>query len=552
MLQKNARVRMPAKPIYCVLAVLVFGGIMLPCCVTVGVMSYVMTQALAEVGSRGNGILYEMQILSVFSMVFGMLVVFNMLYFSSDREHLVTFPVQAHHLMTAKFLFAYLMESAMEFPVLLAALIGYFAALAEGASCGAGALLGQVSPVSWVAALCGIFLVPLVPMLYCGMFSVVLMACLKRVRSAQTFYRISGVCMLGFAALFLYSLRGMGQINIENYVEALGSGQDLFLRTMNVIFFPVPWFTAALDEVKAGYLLLYLGMHVALFLLFVLLGKQWYQQGLYTVGALGNAAATRGARRPGRRHSLFVACLLRELRVLLRTRAFAGNCVYVNLIWPAGTFALFYFTSDHGNLASFVGMYRIGKERAELAVMLALLFAAFIATAMNSLSSTAFSREGKQIGLLKYIPVPYMTQLRAKACASAIFTMPALLAMEGIAAYYLGMSLSKIVFYAALMLAAHMIASAVGMLMDSGMPYVTWDDEYSALRGNVSTFFNMAVMMFAAGAVIGLSLLLYEALKWPLPAYSLLVFVVLWGTAVGTVLLTDVRILENMEDLDCG
>ena len=51
----------------------------------------------------------------------------------------------------------------------------------------------------------------------------------------------------------------------------------------------------------------------------------------------------------------------------------------------------------------------------------------FIATALNSLASTAFTREGQHLSLIKFIPVPFETQLYAKAVVSTLFTYPMLL-----------------------------------------------------------------------------------------------------------------------------
>ena len=71
-LSKNSEMQMPEKTSYKVLAVIAGLGIMIPCTLIVGFISYVMTEALLEAGSPGGGMLFEMQILSAFSMIFGM------------------------------------------------------------------------------------------------------------------------------------------------------------------------------------------------------------------------------------------------------------------------------------------------------------------------------------------------------------------------------------------------------------------------------------------------------------------------------------------------
>ena len=140
-------------------------------------------------------------------------------------------------------------------------------------------------------------------------------------------------------------------------------------------------------------------------------------------------------------------------------------------------------------------MYQLGKERAEMIMIVVVISIAFIATALNSLASTAFTREGQHLSLIKFIPVPYETQMYAKAAVSVIFTYPMLVLTDIIICVYEGTILYGCILCDLLMLLAHIISMVIGMMMDSSSPYVEWDDEYSALRGNLNTFFNMAIMM---------------------------------------------------------
>ena len=543
-LYKNTQMMLPKRTLYRVLAAAAILGILVPCGVVVGFCCYVMTQALILAGNPGGGMLFAMQILSAFSMVFGTWVIFSVMFFSSDREHFVTLPIPAHHLMMAKFLYAYVAESLMECFMLMAVFIGYYIALAEEVG-----WAQALDPVSVAAAVFGTLLLPLVPMIYCTIFALLLMALLKGVRSRKVFDQVSTAMLVAFVALFLVSLRGIGEINVETYVEILGSGGDLFLRTLNLLFFPVPWLSEAVGRGSFGYLAAYLAANAALVLVLYVAGKLFYQEGLYTAAALGSVKKAQAHFDKIRQRSPLMACLSKEIRVLLRTKAFANNCVYVNLIWPLTAFLLLRFTKQQGNMAKFIWMYQMGKERAVFVLTLVMIAIALIATSMNSIASTAFTREGQHLSLIKYIPVSYRTQIRAKALVSVLFTYPVLLLTDGIVCYYMGASVWTGLFYAALMFFAHVLSIAIGMGLDSMAPYVTWDDEYSALRGNINTFFNMAVMMLAVVLVGGIGYWLFEFLKLPMGAYHLLLFLLLSGTAVGTALVQADDIVENIAKL---
>ena len=72
-LSKNSEMALPKKTSYKVLAAVAVSLIMIPCAIVVGYISFVMTEALIEADNPGGGMLFEMQVLSAFSMIFGMI-----------------------------------------------------------------------------------------------------------------------------------------------------------------------------------------------------------------------------------------------------------------------------------------------------------------------------------------------------------------------------------------------------------------------------------------------------------------------------------------------
>jgi ABC-2 type transport system permease protein len=172
-----------------------------------------------------------------------------------------------------------------------------------------------------------------------------------------------------------------------------------------------------------------------------------------------------------------------------------------------------------------------------------------VASALNSLAATSFTREGQHLELIKFIPVPFKTQMYAKAMVSFIFTYPALLVTDIIVCAYIDAGIVRCLVIAVFMLLAHVIALVAGMILDSSSPYVEWSDEYSALRGNLNAFFNMAVMMFVSLLVIALGLLLYEVLKLPVKAYYIVMFLTLLAAAIRFVMVGPKVIIKNMSKL---
>ncbi|MBR1472318.1 MAG: hypothetical protein IJ600_11840 [Lachnospiraceae bacterium] len=452
--QANAEMPTPKKglkgSVYLSFGLIAVFCIMLPCCLIVGYMTYIMSMALMVESNTMNALLAELHIISAFSMIFSMLVVFNVLFFSSDREYMVTLPMSHLQLLAAKFWHTYVAESIMEFMILFSMFIGHFAAAAE--NYGPWPVLG---PIGIVSALIGTMVTPLLPLAYCAILSLILMAALKKVRNIKVFYHVSTLLLLLFVALFLLSFRGMGGITVNNYMDSLSNGDNLFLRICNILFFTVPLLGEAIRSQNLLSLLLYLLGNAAVTAIMLLLGRLLYQEGLYTAGALGTTKKKTDADKLKLNStSIFLSYLKKELKVLIRTRAYASNCFYINLLWPVGILILFSLGKNNENIQRFLQLYREGYPRAALILLLIVILVSFISSALNSLSSTAFTREGSHVDIIKYIPVPYETQMYAKAFVSLLITLPALLLTVIIAGYYIGLSILWCLYYCLLALAA--------------------------------------------------------------------------------------------------
>ena len=110
--------------------------------------------------------------------------------------------------------------------------------------------------------------------------------------------------------------------------------------------------------------------------------------------------------------------------------------------------------------------------------------------------------------MLKYLPAPLEDQIRAKVLIAVLFTF----IPEAVAVVMVSVSLGQFAMmplYVLVSLVCVIIATVIGVVMDSISPYTIWSDELSALRGNLNCFFNLAAEMVAALIVGALSYGLY-------------------------------------------
>ncbi|MCR4585374.1 MAG: hypothetical protein K5686_06570 [Lachnospiraceae bacterium] len=547
---KNFEMPLPKKGFkataYTALAIIAVTCIVIPCCLIVGFITDILSEAMMMAGSKTAALMSEIHIMSVFSLVFGLFVIFSVLFFSSDREHMVTLPITPTELLAAKFRHTYIAESIMEFLVLLSMFIGYFIACVKNYGS-----FSSFGPVSVLMALIATFVTPLLPLVYCAIISMLLMALLKNVRNAKLFFHVSDFFLLLFIALFLLSFKDSGGVTVTNYIDSLLADNNLFFRICNILFFTVPILGKAMEAESIIYSLLYLAANIIPVALMLLIGKYLYLEGLHTAASLGSTHKQANVDKLNiKLTSPLSACFKKEFRVLLRTKAYSNNCVYINLLWPVGVILFFVLSRKNENVIRFIELYKDPSyPRAALITMLAVIAISFIASALNTLASTAFSREGAHVDLIKYIPVPYSTQLYAKVLTALVFTYPALLLSIIAAQHFLGFGILTGLVYALTAFLAMTICIVTGLSMDSAAPFTVWSDEYSALRGNLNSFFNMAVSMLVAFLLCALIFLLYELTTASLATVTILVLVILGIAATFAVSFGRRIIINNMKEL---
>lgn len=480
----------------------VFGGaamlfIMIPCCVIVGVIAYFMTLAMMEAGGKEEGMLFIVQFISACAMIFGLNVIINEFYFSSDIDYLLPLPVRTHELILAKFWVTYLAESVMEFMVIFSAYIGFILAIG-------------VTPIGVITGLLGTITLPLVPLVYCGIISMIIMFLFQGIRNRKVLNTMMAVLTILLILGAFLSFQNLEGFSIDTYVTSLTSGENVFMKVMNIIFYPGYLLVHSAATETWSEVLLYLGMSILLVLLFLGIANLIYLPGLYSFKSVANKkehARKKTAER--KQQPVFIAYLKKEIKTIFRTPAFVSNCVLINFFWPVIIIIVCMMQKGSHTIENFVTMYHEGNVMASIIALAMFLALAALTTAANGLASSSFTREGAHIDFMKYIPVSYELQIHVKGLVSLIFSYISYLMDVGILVYILKLNWKTAIYYAVSGGCVIFFITCLGIWLDSMHPKLIWEDELNALRGNLNVFFNMAFAILATVIICGIGFLMY-------------------------------------------
>ena len=389
------------------IAITIIGtAIMAGCAVIVGYFTQILTTAVSLLGGNGTeAAQLIMYFISVFGAVFGVNVVCGLFYFSMDLSRLLPYPFKPEEICTAKFTVAYLQESIMEFMVIIGILTGYM--IADGFS-----VLGVIF------ALFGVVLLPVLPLFYCAFFALIFMSMAKSFHSVKSVNIVSAMCGIVFTIIFAISLLQLNDITTEGFIISLANGSNAFMNIMQYVFFTVPVLCFAINTQNILLFLAFVLSHAVMLAVLYLIASKLYIHGVTAVMSAGRKSSAKAAK-SGKTRTQFSTCLNRELKTLLRTPTYIVNCLMPNLILPIAGIILL-VSGAGGELGTFV--YELNAP--DTLILLSVITATCLVTAMSGLSSSSFTREGNHADLLKYLPLSYKMQIDVKIITAILFSVP--------------------------------------------------------------------------------------------------------------------------------
>ncbi|MBO4680891.1 MAG: hypothetical protein J5623_03230 [Clostridiales bacterium] len=462
--------------------------VIFPVTVMTGIFTHIVTAQLAAAGHPEFGVKFMYGIISVFSVVFGINVIFNELYFEDDVSYLLPLPIKAEELVLSRFLAVFIGENMMQFAVVIAVVTGF----------------GTAYPMNvfrWVLSVVLGFLLPMIPMAVIAILGMLLMTFTRFIKKKETVRRISFVIILlilGAGAVMLLTI-DVG--DVVGYIIDGTVRNVLFVRVLDAVFPQTGLIADYMANGSVLSLLVFMGLCVVSVLLLALAAHFFYMESVTRLNETTHVQKSASAASASVARTVGMTLFVKEMRMLVRTPAFLTNCVAANFIWPifVPIFAKI-MKADLGRGAVAAFFTDDGHKTISLMVMLAITM---VTAAMNCLGSDAFSREGKGFDYMKFIPVGYRLQWNVKTAAAMVWTLAGTLPFFLFFVIYARFDLITAVLAIVMSGAASFFVTELGMLLDSLNPKLFWLDALSALRENYNTVFCMGITIAFCALLCG-------------------------------------------------
>ncbi|MFO7636794.1 MAG: hypothetical protein R6W96_05765 [Clostridia bacterium] len=422
--------------------------------------------------------------------LFGIFFVISTYYISRDIPTYLHMPLEPFQIIVSRFVSVLLYEY-MTLGLFLAPVI-------IGAGIGGGFGIGYYL----VSAL--VFLVlPILPLSTASVLVILIMSFSRRSINKDRFSLVSGIIALAVSLAVSFGTQGffMSLEDPEALQKMIFSG-DINLAERIASFFPgILQASRAVAGADAFQFLLFAAIGLCSFGVFILVAQKLYFKGV--LGMIQQGARRKAAARGTKSYEMkdrTWSYTLKELRILFRTPIYFMNLAIMDFLIPVFLVVPLFMGGEDNPMGQLQDIINPGGN---LPMVLGFSVALFLfVSAMNGITATCISREGRQVYFMKYIPMAYREQVNAKILSGMVISMAAVVLVTLVAGLLFSLGILTMALVLLCGFNAVLFTRLTGVFVDAMNPKLNWDSEQKAVKQNMNLVVNMMIGIAIAALVV--------------------------------------------------
>ncbi|HZK09744.1 MAG TPA: hypothetical protein VFD08_01615, partial [Clostridia bacterium] len=437
-------------------------------------------------------------------LIFSFPYILSKIYFSKDIETMLSLPLASEEILASKFLS--LTFSSLIYAVFLVIPIMFKFGFSE-----------KMGPVYYIYGFLGLILLSM------GIISLLAFVIIFLMRWVVRLPRIKNALQfLGMMLILIFS------IGINYFIQSSLSGDpaemiDQILKSskglLDSLLPGIPnlqWLLLAMENsgrlLGLGYFLLLFLATLLLVVVLIKLGAPFMRQGVLANTAIKEKKVR--AKGKNKKRSVAVNLFKKELGELLRTPLYAFNTLGGGIILPIVM------------LIPLIAQGNIGFKELEMAremirtfpitsldlilvsIAIGMVLGIFLGSIGNPVSSS-FSREGKQIWIIKSLPILVKDQILGRLLVGMSFQLMLILPTLILIGLVLWPPIGAVLGILLGSLLSGLFISLLGLSVDARRPKLVWDNPQEAMKQN----FNLVITMLTSWAYLGLVIFILVRIK---------------------------------------
>lgn len=434
-------------------------------------------------------------VLAIFIMFQTILVCTNIFYFSKDIELILPFPIKPVNLLIAKFntLICTLYVSEAIFGIIPICIYG---------------ILTHSTLLFYIYAVLIFIFFPVFLALVLSIIMMFVMKISKFIKNKEIFQTI--ITLLLVTSIFIVEYNVINNIFIQNkeieIVENNFQIADKFIEfnnkieTSNKLFLVI---NPAVKVLKNSNLqnifeiIKIILIDFITFIIFIFIGKKTYLKDILKNTSYLIKTSNKGINlyKKCKKNIIFKAYIKKEFKNLFRNSMVFMQCVYPMIISLITVIIISIILLPKLNevLNNPDIKQLIGNLEFDLSIVYIILSGIQVLFMISPASLTSISRDGKNAGFMKYIPISYFRQILYKGLPQIFINSISVIIIVGILYYAfpsIGIVNVLLVFISSMIL--NVLNSYSMIIVDLLNPKLEWDSEYEILKQNNNRYFQYA------------------------------------------------------------
>ena len=471
---------------------------------------------LHAIGQEAVILGFGLSVVSIVIFFFGIFYAMGIFYFSMDVENLLPLPFKPWHIMGAKFTVVLIYEYLTEIIFFAPTLISY------GIKSSGGILY-------YIYGVIIFLLLPIVPLVIASIINMIIMRFTNIAKNKDRFRLLGGIIAMCFGVgINIYIQRFSQNASQSTITEMFSKGNNSLLSFATKIFPSTKIAVNSLINTTniQGFinLILFIMIAVIALIIFIILGESLYFKGVMGVSETTSKRKTLSNLeliKSTSQNSSLKIYILKELKLLFRTPIYFMNCVLMNFLWPI-FFMIPVFTQKGGG-SQLKTITKFLQDGRSAGIVLAAFFAFMVfASSSNGISTTAISREGKNLYVLKYIPMKYKQQLMAKVLSAVVLGIAGMIMVSILGIILFKISLGLLLLMLIVGIVGILLTSFIGIFIDLNFPKLQWNTEQEAVKRNFNVMISIIICLALGGLTVFI-IIKFEITKWV--AFTLILIV---------------------------
>ena len=434
-------------------------------------------------------------------------------YNSRDIEFILPLPFKAEQIVCAKFVTMYFYTALINILMIIPVFIGY-------------GIAGGLGISYWIIMLLAVIMIPITPLVYGSVFSMVIIRVFKKARNKDVLTVITTVFAIVLVVAINAVINSMESISDQELISMITDKGTSIMKILNSVFPNTALVGNALTMENWAMMLLYILTAVIFVVLFILIAKAVYLSSVVEMSSStskNKKLSGEDIKKLGKRNSQLRAYVVKEFKSVLRSPIYFLNCVLLSIAWPIIILIPIFLSVFSGNsnngvedVPEVVGQFLKVPNNLVAGICMIVVFGMTVfSVSMSMLNTTCISREGKNVFFMKYIPMSIEKQLQGKLLPGIILnfitgTLYSIIAMIGVVLVFdISIPPVAIVLSVLISILTVVLFNLIEIISDIIKPKLNWESEQAAVKQNFIAIIPMFLTMILGGLLGVGGVLLY-------------------------------------------